>query len=36
MSIIHQKENSLHQQIGLKFRKKLVKCYNWSAALHGA
>jgi len=33
---IQQEESSFHQQIGLKFRKKLVKCYIWSIALYGA
>jgi hypothetical protein len=30
------KEDSFHQQTGLKLRKKLVKCYIWSIALYGA
>jgi hypothetical protein len=35
-SSIQQVEDSFHQQIGLKLRKKLVKCYIWSVALCGA
>jgi len=31
-----QEEDCFHQQIGLKLRKKLVKCYVWSITLCGA
>jgi hypothetical protein len=32
-----QQEDSLHQQIGFKFKKKTrVKCYMWSIALYAA
>ena len=30
------KKKNFHQQIGLKFMKKLIKCYIWSIALCGA
>ena len=29
-------KKSVHQQLGLNLRKKLVKCYIWSTALYGA
>jgi hypothetical protein len=31
-----RKKDSLHQQIGLKFKEELVKCYSWSRAFYGA
>jgi len=31
-----QQKDCFHQQIGLKLRKKLGKCYIWSIALYGA
>jgi hypothetical protein len=36
VSSFNKKKYSFHQQIGLKLRKKLVKCYIWSVALYGA
>ena len=35
-SCIQQEESSFYLHIGLKLRKKLVKCYIWSIALYGA
>ena len=32
----YTKEVSFHQQVGLKFKDKLVKCYTWSKTLCGA
>jgi hypothetical protein len=31
-----QRESYFHQQIGLKCKEKLVKCYIWSRAVYGA
>jgi hypothetical protein len=35
-SAFNRKKTFFHQQTGHKFKKKLVKCYIWSMALHGA
>ena len=33
--ILKEEAESFHQQIALKLRKKLVKCYTWFIAMHG-